>query len=415
MKTKDSRNIAKFSLLVFFLAIMGMPAQSQQFHTLYWMQGIPQSTFANPGLQPNPNYFVGLPGISSIYTGIANTGFAMEDILKKNDTGGLYIDDESFLDLLRDREFMVFDVNVDILSFGFRARQKNYFTFSMSERVETRMGYSKDFIRLAVEGNDYFRQQGTEAQIGGFAMDLIHFREFAAGFSRKWTDQITAGARLKVLQGMANLNFERTNLGLFTAEDNYAISLRADMLINKSFPIVIAPLEDITGDFNLDDLDQTGYVTNFGNMGFAVDFGGVYQPMEKLSVAFSVRDLGFLQWKTDVENVAVKGELDFDGLDFDEIFGEVGEERIDEITDSIINLFDLQETTNAYTLTMNPRVFVSAAYHLTHMHKFAILGRGEMYAGNLYPSVTLSYNFQPINRFGSTLSYSWIHGNFHNI
>lgn len=404
-------------LLATLILLSAGTGKAQQYQTLYWMQGIPQSSYANPALQPLPNYYVGFPGLSSVYSGFYNTGFAVKDLLRQNADGSLYIDDQNMLSKLKNRNFLVSDINLDILSFGFRFQDINYFSFNISERVETRFGYSRDFMRLIIEGNDGFRQEGVAAQIGSPSFDFSHFREFGVGFSRKWTDELTAGVRAKVLQGMSNINFEKTELSLFTGPDNYELLLNTNLLINKSFPFTLAPLEDIgDNDFEFVDDDLQNYLTQTANMGFAIDLGAAYELNEQFTFAASIRDLGFINWKRDAENFRVNGDVEFKGLDFNEVFGSDNNDTdFEEITDSIIDLFNLQETTNAYTLMMGPKFFISAAYNLTPMHKFALLGRGELFAGDFYPSLTASYNFQPINRFGSTLSYSIIHGNFHNL
>ncbi len=403
-------------LLASIILLSAGTGKAQQYQTLYWMQGIPQSSYSNPALQPLPNYYVGLPGLSSVYTGFYNTGFAVKDLLRQNPDGSLYIDDQNMLSKLKTRNYFIADMNLDILSFGFRFQDINYLSFNISERIETRFGYSRDFMRLLIEGNDGFRQEGVAAQIGSPSFDFTHFREFGVGFSRKWTDELTAGVRAKVLQGMSNINFEKTELSLFTGPDNYELLLNTNLLINKSFPFTLAPLEDIgDNDFDFEDDDLQNYLTQTANMGLAVDLGATYELNEQFTFAASIRDLGFINWKRDAENFRVNGEVEFKGLDFDEVFGNDNDTVFEEITDSIIDLFNLEETTNAYTLMMAPKFFISAAYNLTPMHKFALLGRGELFAGDFYPSFTASYNFQPINRFGSTLSYSIIHGNFHNL
>jgi hypothetical protein len=399
-----------------------MTSYTQEFHTLYWMQGIPQASYANPALQPNPNYYVGIPGISALYTGFTNTGFAPKDIFRKDSSGRLYIDDQNLISSLAERNFLITDVSNDWIAFGFRAKKVNYFSFNITERVETRLGFAKDLVRLAIEGNDPFLQEETAANLDGFSFDVNHFREFGIGYSRKLNDKLIIGVRAKALQGLGNINFSKTNLSLNTGPNNYELLLNADLLINTSLPVQLAPLDSLASfDPEFDETDAVEYVTNFGNMGFAVDLGGVYHLNEKFSFAMSIKDLGFIGWKSNVENFTATGELEFKGLDFENLFINNDEDEtqddspMGDFLDSIINLLDRKETMNAYNLMTTPKFFVSAAFNLTKMHKFALLGKGELYGGTLYPSVTASYNFQPINRFGSTFSYSIIHGSFHNV
>lgn len=409
-----------FSALVFWL-LLSNPLQAQRYHTLYWMQGIPQSNYSNPALQPLPNYYVGLPAISSVFGSFSNTGFAPKDLLKKDPRGSLYIDDQSLINSLKDINHLISDFNFGIISFGFRTKGKNYFSFNINERVENRMGYPKDLFRLAIDGNDAYMQNGTTAQFGALGLDFNHFREIGIGFSRKWTEDLTIGIRAKAIQGMANVSFAKSTLGFFTGQDNYQMLLNADLLINTSLPFTLAPLDDLDPDtaFDLAEEDIINYALNTGNPGFAIDLGAQYVIADKIFLAASVTDLGFINWNSNVENFALNGNFEFNGLDLNDIFmgndEEADDDPFDGFLDSIIDLFDREETTLKYRNPLAPKVFVSAAYGFTHMHKVALLGRGEIINGELYPSFTVSYNFQPINRFGSTFSYSIIHGNYHNV
>ncbi len=407
---------------LFALSTSGI-SYAQEFNTLYWMKGIPQSSYSNPAMQPLANYYVGFPAFSSLYSGFANTGFAPSDVFGKDINGSLFIDDKKLLANLLPNNYLNVNAANDWLAFGFRVRKKNYFSFNIRERVETRFGYTKDLMRLAIEGNDPFLQEGIAASPNAISLDYNHYREFGIGYSRNWNEKLTIGARMKVLQGMSNINFERSNLDLFTSPNNYELTLSADMLVNTSLPFQLAPLENLDSTeftFNQDDAIQ--YATNFGNMGIAMDLGAVYNLTERFSVAVSAKDLGYINWKSDVENFSAMGDIEFKGLEFDDVFTDDEENNTEEenndfgaYIDSIIDLLDRQETTNAYTLMMSPKFYVSAAYNLTRMHRFALLGKGDLYNGKLYPSLTVSYNFQPINRFGSSFSYSIIHGSMHNV
>jgi len=403
-------------ILLVFLMLASTRGHAQQFRTLYWMQGIPQASYGNPGLQPNPTFYVGLPGISSLYFGFDNSGFALRDVLSKNAQNRLFIDDQSLISALKNHNYTGADFQNELITLGFRMDQ-NYFSMNISERVETRFGYPLDFMKLMVNGNDYFMQQDIAAQLGGLGLDFTHFREIGFGFSRNWTEELTAGARLKFLQGMGSVNFEKWDLDLYTAPKGYDLLLQADLLVNTSLPIDLAPLEGIEDrDFELSEEEMRNYLTDFGNPGFAIDLGGFYQINEQFSVAASLRDLGFISWTSKVENFALYNEFEFSGFEFDSYFDdENNDDPFQEDMDSIIDTFDVIETQNAYTTMLPAKIFISGAYNLTSMHKFALLGRGEFYAGKFYPSATASYNFQPIPQFGTSLSYSVIHANFHNL
>lgn len=386
------------------------------------MQGIPQSHYSNPGIQPLPGFYLGIPGVSSIYFGFNHSGFSPQDLIKRNPvTDKLYIDDQSMLNKLNKRNFLSLDYQHEILAFGFRSK-KDYFSFNITEKVGARMGYSRDLMRLLVDGNDYFLQQGiaqgedVPANLDGLTLDAIHYREFGFGYSRQWTDQLSAGVRAKALQGMGNVDFRRSNLSLITQPNNYELLLQANMLINTSLPIALQPIDSLgNADFELEEEDLINYITSTSNMGFALDLGAHYKINDKFSVALSITDLGFINWKRDVENFGMKGEFEFQGIDFNDLFGSDNDNQFDQVLDSIQEIFDIEETMLAYRSLMPAKLFVSASFAPTRMHRFAVLGRAEYFAQTLHPSFGLSYNFQPLSWFGTSLSYSVINMNYNNV
>jgi hypothetical protein len=422
-KAMNQSYLSKSSFRLFFLILIFIPAalvHAQQYNTLYWMQGIPQASYSNPGLQPIAGFYLGLPGISSDYIGLINTGFEPMDILKKNTDGSLYIDDESFLSSLNSKNYFLGEVQVDLLGFGFRSR-RDYFSLNVTHKIGGNVGYPGDLMTLLLRGNDHFLQQTIPADLAGLAINVAQYNELGFGYSRKWTDELTAGLRAKVLFGLANVNFERSELSLTTDINDYGLLLKTDLLINKSFPLMLSPIDSLGKEGyekDIDDVDPLDFATNRQNTGFAIDLGASYVINDLFTVAASMIDLGFIRWKSDVENFAVNGEFEFRGIEFNDFFRSEDDEDYDPfegLLDSILDIFDIKETTNAYRTNLNTKIFASVAFHPGKAHKFALLGRGEFYYGNFYPSFTVSYNWQPISQVGTSLSYSLIHGNFNNV
>jgi hypothetical protein len=416
MKRYSFPDIIKIVTLIFMI-IMATHATAQENRTLYWMQGIPQSTYSNPAMQPLGDVYVGFPVLSSVYFGFTNTGFALKDVLKKDQNARLYIDEQSLLRRLSTNNYLISDYNHDLISFGFRTRQESFYHFNISDRIESYVGYPRDLLRLIIEGNDPVMGNPVTS-LNRLYTDFNHFREYGIGYSRKIDEQWTLGVKAKYLQGLANINFRRHNLELTTHPVNYHLLLQADMMINTSLPFNLAPIDSLGSlNFDMGEYGYGKYATNFKNAGFAADLGAMYQINEQFTLAMSIKDLGFIRWRSGAENFTVAGMADFKGFRYNDFNNEEENDNnlFKQIFDSILDLFDRQETANAYTLMMSPKIYASAAYAITPAHRFALLGKGDIYKGRLLPSVTASYNYQPIRRFGASLSWSMIYNNFSNM
>jgi len=408
----------KVFIIVWVLLIAASSLNAQQYYTLYWMQGIPQSMQSNPALQPNVNFYLGFPAASSVYAGAFHTGFALQDLIKRNEmTETFYVNEQSMLSTLKDRNFLTAEYSHEWLTFGFRSG-KNYYSLNVSDHISGRFAYPKDLMYLLLEGNYYFVQEDRPADFGGLSMDMLHYRELGLSFSRNWSDHLSAGIRAKFLQGQANVSFNESVLDITTQPSFFELFLESDLGFNTNLPFAVAPLDSLGSsefiDFNNDE-EIINYLTNSLDQGFAVDLGLVYKPFDRFTVAASARDLGFINWKSNPENFRLSGEFEFEGLELNDFFAEESEFDTGSFTDSIVDLFSREETANEYTLMLPTKLFASVAFDLTTMHKLALLGGGQFYSGVFYPSFTASYNFQPISHFGTALSYSVVNGNFNNV
>lgn len=396
-------------VLLFLSFLWIINSLSAQSNTLYWMQGIPQSTFINPAMEPLHTTFVGFPLASSIQLGMANSGFSLGDFIRKDQDGSLYYDALNIIGRMSKKNILTFDFNFDYLSLGFRYRNNEYFTFYIRERLHSRLGYSKDFARLVIEGNDVFMQTQTAAILDGLGLNLMHFREYGFGYSRNLLPDLNVGARFKLLSGLGNVQSRLDDNSLFTSDNFYEIRFISDVRVKTSIPFLDFMDDDHTADFHL-----ASYMLSMKNMGVAIDVGGVYKPDDQFEFAFNINDLGFIRWNNNNRNYRGKGEFEFTGISFDEFFSE-DNNLLENLTDTISNMLDLEESDGVYATMLSPRIFASAAYNLTSMHRFSLLSRSEIYHAKLYPSFTLAYNFQPIRSFGSTLSYSLLHGRFSSL
>ena len=402
-------------LLLYFLTIENITAQ--QYSTIHWMQGIPQSIYTNPGLYPDARIYVGMPGSSSINFGFAHSGFKPEDLLRKNSDGSFYIDDNNMLSKLNDKNFMGIDYQHEVLAFGFKSRRDNYYSFNLTEKANLRFGYPKDLLFLMVKGNDFFAEADRKADFNGIGVNASYYHELGVGFSRHWLDQLTAGARVKLLFGIGNVNSEKTNLSFYTNPDTYEYNLSADILVNTSLPFLDIEVDDDEG-FNITDkegVQPEDIFVSMNNLGFAIDLGGVYEIDDRFSVALSVIDLGFISWTSDVSNIAIKGEFDFRGVGFSDIFGDDGDDFGEVFLDSINDMFEFEESKASYRTMLPTQILLSGTYNISEIHKAGLMARGLFYDGSFYPSFTAAYSIQPIKAIGASLSYSIIYGNYSNI
>ncbi len=391
--------------LFFFLAAMVSNSLYSQFNnTIFWMQNLPQSAQYNVALQPSHKFYLGFPGVSSFHASIHNTGFSLNDIVSKDINNKLYIDNEKLLSTIKDKNSILFDFELGFLSFGF-TNNLNTYSFSATDKIGMNFGYSADFIRFFNYGNKYFLDNDRAADFSGTGFDMIHYREFAFGYTRQITDYLIAGMRAKLLFGLSNIWLENNHISLYTEPGSKSLTAYADLLINVSSPIGVS-------DSDNNDFKINNYILNRGNRGLAFDLGLAYQPIEDLTVAFSLIDIGSIRWTDGVENFRMKGAFTFDGLNINELIDDgSGISTLDSLKQDL----NYTESFNNYRSPLTTGLFFSAAYHITPKQQVSFLTGSRFYPNRTYSTVSAAYHLHATDKACFTASYSIIHGNFSNL
>lgn len=405
------KKIFIYSFIWLSITLFSHQSFAQMYHANHFMQSIPQASFGNPALMPDMNAYVGL---FSTYLTFGHTGFAPRDLLRLGNNG-LYWDQDNLIKKLSSQNLLRTDLNLDILGFGWR-KGRNYYTFNVTPKVNAYFGYPGDFLTIALKGNDYF--ENRPASFSGFGLDAQAYLETGIGFAREFTDELTIGIKAKYLRGVSALWFEKNNLSLNTDPQTYALTFEADFLLHKSAPIMLGPFDSLTSGSGIQtDIDWVDWATKVNNPGFAFDIGASYKISDRFMVAASVIDLGRIIWKDNTESYTSKGEFEFSGFEIKDLFKDkqFNAEFVENLTDSIIKIFDVTDGQDAFTRYLSPKFFASAVFTLTPKRRAGVLFRGEMYKGQFYPGFTISYNRKLLQGFSTTLTYSYMNNNFYNV
>ncbi len=404
-----NRKVILLAAIIGFACIQ-KNVKAQDGNTIYFMNNIPQSNYSNPATLPNCNFYLGIPGISSLGINLDNGSFSYNDMFSRRSDDSLMLDKEKLLGALKDNNKLSYDFTEQLFALGFRVK-RNYFTLSAATKISTNFNYTKDFMTFLLKGNEPFI--GKTANLGDSKLGLNAYNEIALGFSREINKKLTLGLRFKYLMGIVNVYTERSSLLLTTDANTYALTASSDFLIHSSSPF--DSLQSI--DKQMKNMNSSSFTKNNG---FAFDFGGEYRLNNQWAFGMSIVDLGSINWKSNVTEYRSKNpnkQITFSGFDFNEAFpgGNLDSTVIDNLIDSIQNALGIDEFDgSSYRAPLKTKLYTSVAFSLTRNDRFGLLMRNDFANESVNTLLSVSYNRNVGRWFSITLSNTIVAGTFFN-
>lgn len=385
-------------------ALITAAAFGQNGYTQYRLPGLMQTSALNPAFAPDAQVHIGLPGLTGTDVRLAHNGFVLSDAISIRPDDSLEVNIDGMIEAMGDRNLISFDSRVDLVTFGFGG-EKFFVSAAVTERAHLRFGYPRDLMVLAWEGNGQ-SLLGERASLDDFGMDFTSYREYAVGTSVVVSPKLTVGVRGKFLQGRFNTFTRTSRFGLHTDAQTFALSFDGEGEINTSG---IQELTDST------EYDLARLWMPRGNNGWGLDLGVDWRFSEKVSFSASVIDLGSIQWKHNTRTYsAERFTYEFIGLEINESLTD-STDIFETLLDSLENLVETGERIGSYRTPLNPRIFLSASYHLSERISLGAMFHGELYRGVMIPTAVASFDVK-INRwFGSTVNWAYTNRSFNNL
>lgn len=388
-------------LFTFSLLIVAIQySNAQQNHTLSNLTKLAQSHYENPANHANGKVYIGI-GLSQHSIGLNNNGFVLSKVLKNRpQDDSLVVDKQALFNSLKPTNNFLLDVRNEILGIGFNVK-KNYFSFSVTNRIIGNIVYPKDLIVLGFEGNGR-SLLGERASLDGLGANITGYMEYALGYNREINDKLRIGGRIKAFSGYANLTTRKSNLGITTDENTYDIHIDGEFGFNSSgFGAILD--NDSTTQFKFDPAS----LYNFKNLGFGIDLGVNYKITEKIELNASVLDLGFIRWNTETGNFKTDNfNFGFNGVDLNRYLSGDSTNYFNELKDSILGQINGNMYTGSYTSNLSARFYLGARYHVTDWFTLSISSFNQVITNKIRMSGMVAGTIQLKNWLGFTVNYS---------
>ncbi len=413
----NNRNLKRM-LLVIAVNCAALSVNAQYLKSSYFMDATSTRIQMNPALQPTRGY-LNIPVLGSFNTSVSSNSLGIRDVINVIDSSDDIFSDNSLYNQLKNNNIMNLNLNTDIFSMGW-FKGKNFWSVNMGLRLDigarlnrgmfefmrTVNGYSKDGIEGGLHQYDMGHQKMRASAYG----------EIGVGFSRRLTEKLTVGTRIKTLLGLARteVNIERFDVNMdvpVMSADGYGSSYSDWMGKGYNYTgkgSVVSTVKNGGIVFNengmFDDFEFEGRNVGVVGWGLGFDFGASYDVNEHLTFSASVLDLGFLKWqKKNTRMGTVEGQenIVIDGSNYSDI-----------IESDFLSLerFDFEEVKDAdykTTTSLSSTIILAGEYTFTNRK----ISLGALYSAHMVQpktlhDITFLATFRPKNWFNIAASYS---------
>ncbi len=412
---------AKLLFAILLLIPLAGTIKAQTSNVVYFMN-LPQNHYLNPALRPVTRFYIGLPVFSGVSLSVGNNFLQLTDIL----TPGLKADSifsfqnpafnlKSLASKLNRNNTISAEGNAQVLGLGFPVGGTFSVMIDISDRFTSQINFPRQLLDLYLTGGSGLMNQTID--ISRINTKGQFFREYGAGFSGEPVHNLRIGAKFKLLSGIGSLSFDDQT---FTLKINNDLS----QTINANAILETAGREELNKLFNNNSSSgsSNGFVHNyigipFSNPGFSVDFGAEYTIADLINVSLSVKDLGFINWKSGLNAWKAEGSFTLPGITFDQVQkGSFSVENMfTSLTDSIQSSFKRVESPQSFRTYLPTDLIAGASINPAKFFSLGVLSVSRFYMGSMSESVTLSANTHLGNVFSGSLAYTISNNSYNNL
>jgi hypothetical protein len=389
------------SLSYLFFALTTLSAQLE-WGTHFMDNSLSQSNMTNPALFSDFNVSITMP---SVYAGISNSSFPYHKVITV-DENVLRLDMDEVLHRVGPKGLKL-QTNLSIESFGLNIQNERFlFNLHHGVRVFSQTHLPLETLQMAWGGNEQFIDETINI---GIKENILAYHEIGFAFGFKIKHQLTIGARVKYLQGLATIQTRQSKATLYTNPEFYQLTSETDYLLQTG-GLPAEKLEDI----DLFDLENFKKTIFDSNSGFAFDLGMTYRFNKKLTLEASINNIGFINWKENAYDHISQGGYEFDGFDLQPLV-EGGEISTDEIIDSITNIFQFENRATTFKTSTPANGYLSIRYELAqrlYLNSFLFMEKNNAFS-NFAAGINLKKDFGTWWTFG--VQYAYHDQSTHNI
>lgn len=388
-------------------AVLSFGAVAQNTNSAYFTEGYTHRYQLNPAFDNEKN-FISIPGVGNINVathgtiGLDNIFYNVEG---KTTTFMNPAVDASFLNDINDVSRLAGDVNINLLSAGFKAFN-GYNTVSINVRGNLNTHLPKtifSFMKEGVENKTY--------DISDFDAHADMYGEIALGHSHKLGDKWRVGGAVKFLLGGANIDAKFNKAELTLGEDEWSAITNAEVQASVKGLTYEHDINKETGHEYVSGMDVDG--TGLNGFGMAFDLGAEFKPNQDWAFSAALLDLGFINWNNNMV-ASTGGDKSFTtstySFNVDEDAPNNFSDEFDMMMNDLSALYELEDEGDAgsRTTTLGATLNLGAEFTLPVYRnlKFGLLNSTRIQGDYSWTEFRLSANINPVKPFSAGANFA---------
>ena len=365
-------------IAVAILMLIAPISASAQSNIMYGSTRNPLMNAANPAFFPSHSrIYLALPGANlNLSSPLAYSSIFQYDTATQKTNINL----NSVLDTLSDDKLR-FGTNIHAVGLGLDLG-KLFLTLSTQAKVDLSFGMPSGVVTFLTEGNSNYTGDNVLELLDGNIIAVRAYLEGAIGLGYRINDNLTIGARAKLLVGYLDLSDAGSSLTIRTEPDYSAMTANMDFNLNYTSAI------DISTDTNTN--RTSAHVRTYmpKNYGLNFDLGARYST-DLFEVSASILDFGpGIHWKDGVKRIVSAREdnsFTFTGVDVSSVMqgGNLDSTYTQMLIDSLKSLTEYKtiDGEGDYWTSIPTKVNLGGMINITQGVSAGLLFHGEFERG----------------------------------
>lgn len=333
--------------------------------------------------------------LPSFQFGLEQQGPTFSSYFRRDDTGRVVIDPLQAIDLAEGENSFRSGGELTGIGFGIKLNENMSIVGRYSANYIADVDYPLDALLLLTRGNSILVGTGIDLSFKSQSQ-AYHQYQLSYNYSAK---KFTAGIGVAYLSGILDASVERDQLLLDVSSFFFSIRSNTDFRLNATNTVVYDGLDNVFLSYNGSFGDS--FVSS--NSGLGVEFYVDYKLGELTKLKAKVSGLGFINWKSDPLNYSSQEERSFSGFNVLDIITQ--NQSIDYL-DSLENLFNIIETTEAYKTTLPTNVDIAIQQQLNDKLMITLATNYVNFSSSSVYQVGVAANYSPLDNLVLAASFN---------